>query len=253
MSVRLYQFREHNLMVEGERDDLVDLADRLRDAEGTLGDLAFKIDKELCGIDNMINIANLHGFSIEEYREHDVLCGYEMETWTGGGVNMIHFIDLRGKEVTHETFLEGLKQVCSEFSVDDAVDLHRQDEEYRADFTVRESLEDFEIYAGTLKEMVNHCCASLDYHKKKAEKSEIQTSLGTLYAQAVEDEDYPAIKVFLRSEHGDVLLASLECCEYTSSTSLMKSPFLRMISYPNVKVDEPEIQLFDLEDDDSEL
>ena len=33
MSISLYQFREHNLMVEGERDDLVDLAGRLRDAE----------------------------------------------------------------------------------------------------------------------------------------------------------------------------------------------------------------------------
>ena len=176
-----------------------------------------------------------------------------METWTGEGVNMIHFIDLRGKEVTHETFLEGLKQVSSEFSVDDAVDSHRQDEEYRSAFTVRESLEDFEIYAETLKEMVNHCCASLDYHKKKEEKNEVQTSLGTLYAQVVEDDDYPAIRILLRGEQGDVLLASLECCECASSVSLMKSPFLRMISYPNAKVDEPEIQLFNMEDEDSEL
>lgn len=41
-----YKFQEHNLVVEGEKTDLIHLAELLRDAEGTLGDLRYQIEYE---------------------------------------------------------------------------------------------------------------------------------------------------------------------------------------------------------------
>lgn len=46
-------------------------------------------------INQIIGMAEHYSFTFHEYEENDILCGYEMETWTDGGVNMIHFIDCR--------------------------------------------------------------------------------------------------------------------------------------------------------------
>lgn len=42
--IKLYEFREHALTVSGEETDLRYLAELLRDAEGTVGDLRYKIE-----------------------------------------------------------------------------------------------------------------------------------------------------------------------------------------------------------------
>lgn len=51
--VEIYTFREHCFTVSGEKDDMIYLAELLRDAEGTLGDLRFQIEVEF-------NINNLN-------------------------------------------------------------------------------------------------------------------------------------------------------------------------------------------------
>ena len=40
----VYQFQEHSLTVTGERKDILTLAEFLRYAEGTLGDLRYRIE-----------------------------------------------------------------------------------------------------------------------------------------------------------------------------------------------------------------
>lgn len=42
----LYTFREHSLVVTGTEDDLRSLAEDLRYAEGTVGDLRYQIEYE---------------------------------------------------------------------------------------------------------------------------------------------------------------------------------------------------------------
>lgn len=42
--VKIYEFQEHALKISGEKDDLLALAECLRDAEGTLGDLRYQIE-----------------------------------------------------------------------------------------------------------------------------------------------------------------------------------------------------------------
>ena len=45
MAVKLYRFQEHCLTIEGEKDDLVYIAELLRNAEGTVGDLRYQIER----------------------------------------------------------------------------------------------------------------------------------------------------------------------------------------------------------------
>lgn len=44
----IYEFREHALVVKGEKHDLIELAEKLRksDVEGTIADLVYKIEYE---------------------------------------------------------------------------------------------------------------------------------------------------------------------------------------------------------------
>lgn len=48
MDVKLYEFQEHDLYVRGEKHHLIELAQKLREAEveGTLSDLVYKIEYE---------------------------------------------------------------------------------------------------------------------------------------------------------------------------------------------------------------
>lgn len=46
--IKIYEFREHDLVVKGEKHHLVELAEALRNSEveGTLSDLVYKIEYE---------------------------------------------------------------------------------------------------------------------------------------------------------------------------------------------------------------
>lgn len=48
MKIKLYQFQEHDLFVKGEKHHLIELAEKLREAnvEGTLSDLVYQIEYE---------------------------------------------------------------------------------------------------------------------------------------------------------------------------------------------------------------
>lgn len=118
-------------------------------------------------IEKFISIVESFDFIVHEYEEDDVLRGYELETWTNGGVDMLLFIDCRNcPEVSVEFVIEELERNICSFSVDEEIDLHRQGKAYRNDFTIRESLEDFEEYEARLgdllkavKEAYNQCAA----------------------------------------------------------------------------------------------
>lgn len=48
MNVKLYEFREHDVVVKGEKHHLLELAEKLREAniEGTWADLVYQIEYE---------------------------------------------------------------------------------------------------------------------------------------------------------------------------------------------------------------
>lgn len=74
---------------------------------------------------------------------------YELETWTNKGVDMIITIEKDGG-----TLLEQLKEYIDNFDIDSEIDMYRENEEYRNNFTIKESIEDFEDYISYIKDLI---------------------------------------------------------------------------------------------------
>ena len=86
------------------------------------------------------------------YKENGECVGIEMEQWTDGGVDMIHLIDGRDRDMNDpDWWKDELEAISEAFDVDEEIDINRQDEKYRSAFTYRQSVEDFENYDKWLK------------------------------------------------------------------------------------------------------
>lgn len=72
-------------------------------------------------------------------------CG-EIEKCTDGGVDMLFFLN----PFTVDEF----KERVNDFDVDEEIDTHRQDKQYKNDFTISQSLKDFADFHTHLKEIV---------------------------------------------------------------------------------------------------
>ncbi len=86
----------------------------------------------------------------------------ELETWTEGGVNMIMWLS----PFTIEEFEESVDN----FDVDEEIELHRQRQDYKEAFTIRQSLEDFEGYLNRLSALrvdLKNIMTFLDYSDKE--------------------------------------------------------------------------------------
>lgn len=98
------------------------------------------------------------GISIDNYEENNKLCGYELNTYTNGGVNQIIFLDFRDSKYdpfNAEHFAKVFKERITSIDIDDEIMLNRQDERYKADFTLSESLSDFTEWKGELLNLVD--------------------------------------------------------------------------------------------------
>lgn len=102
---------------------------------------------------NKIEKSNI---SIYRYEENGNLCGYELSTYTKGGLNQIVFIDFRdtdknpkNKEDFKKLFLERVKDI----DTDEEVEMNRQNKAYCDAFTLRESLNDIEEWKNDLLEL----------------------------------------------------------------------------------------------------
>lgn len=67
----------------------------------------------------------------------------EVETWTEGGVNMILWLN----PFTVQEF----EKIVNDFDVDEEIDLHRQGQDYKNAFSIKESVKDFEDFHNRLK------------------------------------------------------------------------------------------------------
>lgn len=89
------------------------------------------------------------------YEENGECIGIEIEQWTDGGVDMIHLIDGRDRDMDDpDWWKDELESIYEAFDVDEEIDIHRQDEKYCSAFTCRRSVEDFEEYEEWLKGIV---------------------------------------------------------------------------------------------------
>lgn len=75
---------------------------------------------------------------------------YELEQWTNGGVDMIIYIDKN----SNETLIEQLEEYIDNFDIDEEIDLYRENEDYKSNFTIRASLEDFENWVEYINDII---------------------------------------------------------------------------------------------------
>lgn len=90
------------------------------------------------------------------YTEDDQLCGYELDTYTEGGVNMNIFLDFRGEEekvLLPSAFCEKFLNYIDNVDIDEEIDLHRQMQDYKDAFTITQSVKDFESWLEGLKDL----------------------------------------------------------------------------------------------------
>lgn len=102
-------------------------------------------------IDKVIEVIEAHEFSVSTSDDRY----WEMETWTDGGVDMIHLIDFRDylDGITAENIIDQINQISADFNVDEEIDLHRQRKDYCAAFTCSQSVKDFEDYQECLQRL----------------------------------------------------------------------------------------------------
>jgi hypothetical protein len=85
-----------------------------------------------------------NGFIVHLTKQDKVQCA-ELEKWTDGGVDMIIWLN----PFTVAEF----KSYVNDFNVDEVIDTHRQDQRYKNDFTISQSLKDFTDFYNHLKEV----------------------------------------------------------------------------------------------------
>ena len=84
-------------------------------------------------------------FNVHLFKQGNKQCA-EIEKWTNGGVDMIIAL----MPFTKEEFIERVEN----FDIDEEIELHRQGQDYKNAFTIRESLDDFTDFHADLKDVV---------------------------------------------------------------------------------------------------
>jgi hypothetical protein len=94
----------------------------------------------------LVDFFETNDFNVYQFEQDNENCA-EIEIWTDGGVDMIITL----QPFTSKEFIE----YVNDFNVDNQVDFHRQDERYRKDFSISESLKDFKKFHKHLKNIVS--------------------------------------------------------------------------------------------------
>lgn len=109
-------------------------------------------------IEDIIEILENNDIQIYKYVEEEKLCGYELNTYTNGGVNMIIFLDFRDSTLNPENpidFINVWNEYFEGFDIDDEVLIHRQDEYYVRAFSLTESINDFRDWVINFENIFN--------------------------------------------------------------------------------------------------
>lgn len=85
------------------------------------------------------------GFNVDIFEQDNQRCA-EIEKWTDGGVDMIIIL----MPFTKNEFID----YVNDFDVDDLINIHRQDENYKRNFTMAQSRKDFKKFHKDLKKTV---------------------------------------------------------------------------------------------------
>ena len=108
------------------------------------------MNKKIQALIDRLNECNI---SVDEYKENKKLCGYELNTYTQRGVNQIVFLDFRDTEFNPKDpkdFLLVYNNRISSIDIDEEIEVNRQNEHYKRDFTLSQSINDFMYWKNEL-------------------------------------------------------------------------------------------------------
>ncbi len=94
-------------------------------------------------------------FSISEGEK-----GYGLEEWTCGGVDMIIYID----KTSNDNLIKQLTDYVENFDIDSEIDMHRESEDYKNAFTIRESIHDFERWVDFIWSVIHELEETVKYY-----------------------------------------------------------------------------------------
>jgi hypothetical protein len=95
-------------------------------------------------IEQLVDFFEEEGFIVHQF-DQDNQKNADIEKWTDGGVDMIITL----MPFSKESFIE----YVDSFDVDDEIELHRQAKDYKANFTISQSLKDFSDFHKGLKKV----------------------------------------------------------------------------------------------------
>ena len=124
--------------------------------------------------------------SIYNYSENGELCGYELNTYTQGGVNQIVFLDFRNTEMNPENaqdFLTVYNERVNSIEIDEEIELNRQMKGYKDAFSLSESVQDFEEWKEKLENIFSKPT------KKTAQQRQFEQVQDKLRSQLAEMEE----------------------------------------------------------------
>lgn len=105
----------------------------------------------------------------------------ELESYTDGGVDMFITIE----KDNSNNLLEQLRLFVKNFDIDEEIDIHRQDTDYRRNFTIRESINDFENWIDYIRD----CISKLELYNNEDEEEVEYEPLETLKGVGVKDTE----------------------------------------------------------------
>ena len=106
----------------------------------------------------------------------------ELESYTDGGVDMFITIE----KDNSNNLLEQLRLFVKNFDIDEEIDIHRQDTDYKRNFTIRESINDFENWVDYIRD----CISKLEEEYNNEDEEEVEYEpLETLKGVGVKDTE----------------------------------------------------------------
>lgn len=133
---------------------------------------------------------------LELFNINESAYGLELESCTDGGVNMLIGIDKN----SDNNLLEQLERFVENFDIDEEIDIHREDENYKRNFTIRESINDFENWVDYIEE----CISKLEEYNNENEEEINYEPLETLKGVGVKDTEN-GLKIMLVGTDDNVL------------------------------------------------
>lgn len=108
-------------------------------------------------IEQVLEIIENEEINVYKYEEEGILCGYELNTYTPAGVNEIIFLDFRDEDknpIDTNDFIKEFEDYMRDYPIDKRIANNRYDANYVADFTLKQSLKDFEKWEKRILKLI---------------------------------------------------------------------------------------------------